>query len=140
VASHSSLPAASFILSPIRARAGLLKNRAFVDRLGFALVGIVEAFRRERSFRAQVAFASGAAVFIVAVRPGLLWAAAVMLAIALVLALELINSAFEAMIDRIHPEVAPEIKLAKDIAAGAVLVAACGAVVVGLLLVFQLIS
>ena len=78
--------------------------------------------------------AGGAVAVTAALRPGLLWGATVTFSIVLVLALELVNSAVESMIDHLHPEAAPEIKLAKDIAAGAVLVATIGAVIVGLLM------
>jgi diacylglycerol kinase (ATP) len=45
-----------------------------------------------------------------------------------------INTALECVGDHLHPERAPEIKLAKDIAAGAVLVASVAAVIVGALM------
>ena len=60
------------------------------------------------------------------------------LSIALVLALELLNTALECVIDHLHPETAPEIKLAKDIAAGAVLLASIGAVAVGMLMILAI--
>ena len=55
--------------------------------------------------------------------------------VVLVLSLELANSALEALIDRVHPEIAPEIKIAKDAAAGAVLVASLGALVIAAMMV-----
>ena len=113
----------------------LTKNKQFYHRLGFAASGVSEAWRRERSFRTQVLLALAAIVFTAVFAPGLIWAAAVALSIALVLTLELLNTAMECLIDHLHPETAPEIKLAKDIAAGAVLMASIGAVAVGLLMV-----
>lgn len=56
---------------------------------------------------------------------------AIVLAIAIVLAAEAINTAVETLLDRIHPERHPEIGAAKDLAAGGVLLAAGGAAVVG---------
>lgn len=111
-----------------------MKNRTFWHRLGFAVAGIVVVWRRERSFRTQVGAAIIAIVLTIVLRPGLLWAAAVTLSVGLVLALELLNSALEAMIDHVHPEIAPAIKIAKDAAAGAVLVASISAAVVGMLM------
>jgi len=52
------------------------------------------------------------------------------LSIGLVLSLELVNSAVEKVIDRLHPDQHPEIGYAKDALAGAVLVAAIAAVAV----------
>jgi undecaprenol kinase len=115
-----------------------MKNRSFFARLGFAGAGIVAAWRRERSFRTQVLLAAAALALTAVLRPGLMWVAMVALSIAFVLALELVNSAFESMLDWLHPEVAPQIKLAKDMAAGAVLVAALGAAGVGFMLLLQL--
>jgi diacylglycerol kinase len=71
-------------------------------------------------------------------KPGWIWVAGVALSVAVVLAAELVNSAFEAMLDRVHPEAAPQIKLAKDIAAAAVLTATLGAVVVAVAMALQL--
>lgn len=70
-------------------------------------------------------------------RPGLLWTAVVVLAVALVLAFELANSALEYLIDHLHPQIAPEIKRAKDVAAAAVLVASIAALLVGVLMLID---
>jgi len=56
----------------------------------------------------------------------------ILLCCALVLALELINSALEAAIDLVSPELHPLAKLTKDAAAGAVLLTAIIATMVGL--------
>jgi undecaprenol kinase len=111
-----------------------MKNLGFQHRFRFAASGIVAVWRRERSFRSQTAAAVAAIAATVLLQPGLLWAAAVVLSIAMVLTLELLNSALEAMIDHLHPDIAPAIKVAKDAAAGAVLVASIGAAAVGALM------
>ena len=59
-----------------------------------------------------------------------LWWAVLGLAVAAVLMAELFNTALETLIDHVHPEQHPEIGAAKDIAAGAVLIASAAAVVV----------
>lgn len=59
-------------------------------------------------------------------------AAPILLACALVLALELMNSAVEAVVDLASPQLHPLAGTAKDLAAAAVLTASIGAVVVGL--------
>ena len=60
--------------------------------------------------------------------------AAVVLCIGAVLAAEGINSAIEALCDRVSPGYDEAIKHAKDLAAGAVLILAVMSVVVGLLI------
>jgi undecaprenol kinase len=112
-----------------------MKNKPFQSRLSFAASGIVAAWKRERSFRTQVILGSGAVVVTAALRPGLIWGAVVALSIAIVLGLELFNSAVEGLIDHLHPETAPEIRIAKDMAAGGVLIATAGAIVVGLMMI-----
>ncbi len=114
-----------------------MKNRLFHQRLGFALVGLGEAWRREKSFRTQVLIGVVAVVVTALIRPGFAWTALVALAVALVLALELANAAIEYVIDHLHPDVAPEIKRAKDVAAAAVLVVSAGAAIVGLLMILD---
>jgi diacylglycerol kinase len=78
-------------------------------------------------------------VVTIALRPGLLWGGLVALSIALVLSLELANTAIEYLIDHLHPDIAPEIKLAKDVIAGAVLVVCLGALGVGVLMVLAVL-
>jgi diacylglycerol kinase len=115
---------------------GRLKNRRFADRLRFALAGLRLVFRREKSFRAQSVLALAAGFLTLALRPALAWAAPVALSIAFVLALELVNSALEYLLDHLHPALAREIAAAKD-AAAAVLLASLGAALVGALMLLS---
>jgi diacylglycerol kinase len=117
-----------------------LKNRRFAARLVFAADGIRLVFRREKSFRTQSAFAAAAAAALVVLRPGLVWCALVLLSAVLVLVLELVNSALEYALDRLHPAFAREIGAAKDAAAGAVLLAAVAALGVGALMLLSVLT
>ena len=112
-----------------------MKNRRFALRLGFALAGLRLVFAREKSFRAQVGLAAAAFAFLLLLRPGPLWTALVILSAALVLALELVNSALEYLLDRLHPAHCPEVGAAKDVAAAAVHPASLAALIVGMLMV-----
>jgi diacylglycerol kinase len=58
----------------------------------------------------------------------------IMLAVSLVWITELFNTAIEYLFDVSHPEIDPRVKYAKDISAGAVLVAAIFSVMVGVLI------
>ncbi|MFC3206086.1 diacylglycerol kinase [Aquamicrobium soli] len=117
-----------------------MKNRPFGERIRFALCGVKEAWQRENSFRTQGVVAILVVVGLLALRIPLTWSAIVILAAALVLAMELTNAALEAMIDRLHPERHADIRAAKDMAAGSVFLASIAAVVVGLLMLFSLYS
>jgi len=63
----------------------------------------------------------------------LAWAILV-LTIALVWVAEFVNTAFEALVDLLSPDVHPLAKVCKDVAAAAVLIAALAAVVIGLVI------
>lgn len=112
-----------------------MKNRHFLYRLRFAMRGLQEGWRRERSFRTQALIAP--IVVLAAILLGIpgIWLAVIALAIAMVLAAELFNSALEALVDHLHPEVRPEIGAVKDMAAAAVLLVCLGAMAIGLLFV-----
>jgi len=60
--------------------------------------------------------------------------AILILTVAVVWVAEFVNTAVEALVDLLSPEIHPLAKIAKDIAAASVLIAALAAVVVGLLL------
>jgi diacylglycerol kinase len=114
-----------------------MKNRSFQERLMFALNGLSAAWLRESSFRTQTALAAFAVIVLVILRPPVVWWALVALTVSFVLAAELMNSAIEALVDHLHPLRHPEIRAIKDMAAGGVLLASAGALLVGLLLLFN---
>ena len=112
-----------------------MKNRPFAERMGFALEGWRTGWRRENSFRAQARLGAVALAALIVLRPAPVWWALVLLVSALVMALELLNSAMEAVIDLLHPGIHPSIKVAKDMLAGAVLLMSCAALAVGVAMV-----
>jgi undecaprenol kinase len=111
-----------------------VKNRSLAERVGFALAGWRAAWRRERSFRTQASIAAVALLVLIVLRPAPIWWAIVAVTCSLVLALELINSALEALVDLLHPSVHPEIKFIKDALAGAVLAISTAALIVAVAL------
>jgi len=111
-----------------------MKNRPFLERLRFALAGIAHAFRAESSFRTHVLAAIVALAMLAWLRPEPVWWAVVALAVAAVWAAELFNTALEHLADRLHPEQHPQIKVAKDCGAAAVLVCSIAALAVAMAL------
>lgn len=99
-----------------------MKNRPFHQRIRYALRGIRAAIQTEASFRTQSVFGIGAIALLVVLRPSPIWWALIALMVSAVLAAELINTALEVIVDRLHPEQHPMIARAKDCAAGAVLI------------------
>jgi len=104
-----------------------------IDSFNYAIEGLIHVLRTHRNMRIHFAIA-------IAVMIGAVWAGvsrleliALLLSITFVLVAEMINSAIEQAIDVATTSFDPLAKLAKDIAAGAVLIAAVNAVAVGIL-------
>ena len=116
------------------------KNRGLIDRLGFACSGLMQCWREEASFRFQTLVAAGVIIALLVLRPPLIWAALLILVASMVLCAELLNSALERLADVFDSTSNPEIKAAKDMAAGAVLIVALAAVVLGLFLLFVILE
>lgn len=107
--------------------------RGLLRSFGYAWQGIGWTVRTQRNAQIHVLALLGVvgAGWLFGVSAGE-WLALI-LAMALVLALELLNTAIEAVVDLAMPQHHPLAKRAKDAAAGAVLIAALGAAVVGLI-------
>jgi diacylglycerol kinase (ATP) len=107
-----------------------MKNQPFLQRLGFAMAGIRAAWICESSFRTQTVVAAAVIAGLIWLRPAPVWWALLLGVTGLVLAAELINTALEQIIDLLHPGQHPMMRLAKDCAAGAVLISAMTALAV----------
>jgi undecaprenol kinase len=116
------------------------KNQSFPRRLRFALAGLAHALRTEQSVKAQIVVFVLVIAAMLWLSPGALWWALVMLASAGVFATELLNTAIEHLADHLHPDVHPQIRVVKDCAAAAVLIAVLGAIGVGTALVISLVT
>ena len=116
-----------------------MKNLPLIRRTAHALNGIRTGLQQERSLRTQAVFAALAMLALAVLRPALVWWAMVGIMVGLVLAAELINTALENLCDHLHPDEHPRIRVAKDCAAGAVLLLSIAALWVGLLMVFSVI-
>ena len=104
-----------------------------LESFNFALEGIIHVLRTQRNMRIHFAVAAIVLIAAVAVGVGRIELIALLLAIAFVFIAEMINSAIEQAIDVATTSFDPLAKLAKDIAAGAVLIATVNAVAIGYL-------
>lgn len=111
------------------------KNRDLVASMEFAITGVLTAFKEERNMRKHLVSA------ILAVLAGLIFQVSatewlfLFLAIFLVIAFEIVNSAIENVVDLASGyHFSMLAKNAKDMAAGAVLVVSGYAVVTGLII------
>ncbi len=100
----------------------------------YAGAGLWWAFKTQRNLRVHVGLGLIASILALVLRFSPLEMAVLVLLMTVVIALELVNTVVEAAVDLASPAYHPLAKAAKDVAAGAVLVAALGAVVIGLLL------
>lgn len=107
------------------------------DSFRFAFEGIKLTFRTERNFRIHLVAAILVIVWALILKVPTFNFALLLIVIALVFCAELLNTAIEAVIDLVSPEWHPLAKVAKDTAAGAVLVSAVFAVAVGLLVLYK---
>ncbi len=104
-----------------------------VESFNYAFEGIIHVLRTQRNLR--IHFLIAIAVLIAAFASGVsrFELMALLLAIAFVLIAEMVNTAVEHTIDVATTSFDPMAKLAKDIAAGAVLIASATAVAIGYL-------
>ncbi|MDO5016748.1 MAG: diacylglycerol kinase family protein [Porphyromonas sp.] len=104
------------------------------DSFGYAWQGVLTLFRHTANARIHLLFAIGvvlAGLFFHVTKGE--WIALI-LCITAVLSLEAINSALENLSDQVSPDYSPLIRDAKDLSAGAVLIAAIGSAIIGLII------
>lgn len=109
-----------------------MKAPTFWHSVWLAAEGIVYTVRTQRNMRIHLT------ILVLVILAGVFFRltamewALVMLVSGLVIALETMNSAVETLADLVHPDYHPQVKVIKDAAAGAVLIAALTAVSVGI--------
>ncbi|MCX2482356.1 diacylglycerol kinase family protein [Pedobacter sp. MR2016-24] len=105
--------------------------RRLIKSFGYALSGIAYTTKTQLNFKIHllaIAVVSLSGWFLKLTISEWLW---IVLAIGLVLVTELVNTAIELLVDLVSPAFNPQAGKVKDIAAGAVLIAAAIAVVTG---------
>lgn len=107
------------------------KPSRFIESVNCAIEGVLWAVKSQRHMR--IHFFAAVAILLLALfyRVAALDFAVLAVAVTLVLVAELANTALEVLVDLVSPEFHPLAQRAKDVAAGAVLVASVGAVVTG---------
>ncbi len=109
-------------------------RRTLRQAFGHARDGLRHAVATQRTFRVQLVLAAAVAGLVVWLRLPSLQAAVVILAVAAVLAAELLNTAVEVVVDLLVQRNRHDLaRVAKDVAAAAVVVAAAAAAVAGVL-------
>ena len=109
------------------------RSPTILDSFNYATEGIIHVLRTQRNMRIHFGVAVGVLIAALAFDVSRLELIALLLAIAFVLIAEMLNTAIEAAVDVASTSFDPMAKLAKDIGAGAVLIAAINAIAVGYL-------
>jgi diacylglycerol kinase (ATP) len=110
-----------------------VKPTRFIDSVNCAIEGILYTVRTQKHMRYHFLAALVLLVAAILCRVTPTEFMLLSLAISFVLFAELLNTAVEVVVDMISPEFHPQAKVAKDVAAGAVLVAALGTAIMGYL-------
>jgi diacylglycerol kinase (ATP) len=113
-----------------------VRSRSLLWSFDYAIQGIVFALRTQRNMRLHALAATVVLTAALILGVGGLELIALMFAISLVIIAELANTAIEATVDLAVETFDPMAKTAKDVAAGAVLVASVNAVAVGYVVFF----
>ncbi len=104
---------------------------------GNAFRGLLYAIFHERNFRVHIVAYTTVIYFACVFGVERTEAAILALTAFCVMAAELVNTALEAVVDKLSPEKSPYAKIAKDCSAAAVLVLAMGAVLVAIALFWE---
>ncbi|MEC0091868.1 diacylglycerol kinase family protein [Paenibacillus macquariensis] len=114
-----------------------MSKKSFLSSFGYAAEGIRYAMTTQRNMKVH-----GVAALFVILAAAVLQISTMrwlflLLAITLVLTAEMFNTALEAAVDLVSSDIHPLAKAAKDTAAGAVLLTAAFAVVVGIVVFYR---
>jgi len=110
--------------------------RKWLKSTNFAIEGILQGAKTQRHLRYH--FFTAAFILVLSYVLGITRMEFIMvsLAVILVISAEMLNSAVEAVVDILSPQYSEKARTAKDIAAGAVLITAFGAAVLGYIIIF----
>lgn len=109
------------------------RQHSLLVSFNYAIEGVIHVLRRERNMRVHFALATVVLVLAFAYDVTKVELMVLLVSIAFVLFAEMVNTAIEEMIDVSTQRYDPRAKIAKDVAAGAVLVAAVVAATIGYL-------
>ena len=113
------------------------RDKRLVDSFNFAIEGLISSLKNEKHMKVHILAAIIIVILAIVINASKVEILIISLSVSFVVITELVNTAVEAIVDLVSPERHPLAKLAKDVAAGAVLVAAINALCVGYLLFYD---
>jgi len=111
-----------------------MKNQNWWQSFKNAISGLVFAFKTQRNFKVHLVISFLVLIFSLWLSINLEEFLFLLLAIFLGLTIEMANTAFEKTLDAVNGRYDPKIKIAKDVAAGMMLLMAGGLTIIGLLI------
>ncbi|WP_313756366.1 diacylglycerol kinase [Tissierella sp.] len=114
-----------------------MRKKTLIDSFNYAVSGIIIALKTEKNMRIHYLIAIGVIILSLFFDFSRTEFLLLLFAISLVVVAEMVNTALERVIDLITQDYHPLARLVKDVAAGAVLIAAINSIIVGYLLFFD---
>lgn len=111
--------------------------KQFINSFNYAIAGVVHGLKTQRNMQVHLLVAVLVLFISFNLKLERIELLSIAFAIALVLIAEMLNTAVEKIVDIISPEVSSGAKTAKDIGAGAVLIAAINAIIVGYTVIYN---
>lgn len=108
--------------------------KKFLCSFKYAANGIIYCVKMERNFKVHLLATVLVVILGLLTKISLIEWLIILIFIAGMLALELVNTAIERVVDLVTTDIHPLAKLAKDVAAGAVLIFAIGSIVAAMLI------
>jgi len=102
----------------------------------YALKGLHYTFRREQNFRIEVFFAVVVILAMLLLGLGNSEKIVILLLVTFILSLEMFNTTIERFLDLLKPRLDSQVKVLKDIMAGAVFLASLGSLIVGAMIFY----
>ena len=110
------------------------KKKKLINSFKYAIEGVIEELKTEQNIKIHMLIVIIVIILGIIVKLSKLeWIICIML-FGFVISAELINTAIETVVDLITQEIHPKAKIAKDVAAAAVLIAAITSAIVGLMI------
>ena len=110
------------------------KRKKLINSFKYAFRGIITALKKEQNMKIHFIIALCVIIAGIILKISTMEWLICLILIGLVISLELVNTALEQTVDIAMPEINEKAKIAKDVAAGAVLVSAIISAIIGLII------
>lgn len=109
-------------------------SRSFWQSLRYAIEGVSYCIRTQKNMKIHLVIAAAALILAGILEISALEFAMIVISISMVFICEIINTAVEKAVDTATSDYHPIAKIAKDVAAGAVLISVISSIIIGLLI------